>query len=150
MTPESHQLVQESWARLAADPDAVARRFYDGLFELAPQTRALFAHTDLALQRRKLMQMLAEIVQMIDAPERSVPELAALGRRHVGYGALASHYDAVGAALLGALEESLGDAFTPKVREAWMETYRMIAAIMRRAAERMPGMLTGEMPVARE
>ena len=150
MTPESNRLVQESWTLLAADTDAVARRFYDGLFELSPHTRTLFAHTDLEAQRRKFVQMLADVLQMIDAPERCVPELAALARRHVGYGAISPDYDTVGAALLGALEQSLGDAFTPRVREAWMETYRMIAGIMRRAAERMPATLTEEMPIVRE
>ena len=149
MTSESHRLVQESWALLAADVDAVTRRFYDTLFQLAPHTRAAFARTDFDAQRRKLSQMLDDVVRMLDDPEALLPELAALGRRHVGYGTDSADYDAVGSALLVTLEDSLGDAFTPRVRDAWMETYRTIAGIMRRAAARMPAMLTGELPVVR-
>lgn len=146
MHPDTLRLVQESWARLSENRDALARQFYENLFDLAPEARALFAHTNFDTQREKLVQMLGDVVRMMDDPERCIPELAALGRRHVGYGAAAGHYDAVGAALLAALEQSLGDEFTPRVRDAWMETYRMIAAIMRRAASRLPGTLTGEMP----
>jgi hemoglobin-like flavoprotein len=150
MTPESHRLVQESWTLLAADVDAVTRRFYDTLFQLAPHTRAAFTNVDLDAQRRKLAQMLDATVRMLDDPAALLPELAALGRRHVGYGIDAADYDAVGSALLVTLEESLGDAFTPRVRDAWMEAYRTIAGVMRRAAARMPNMLTGEMPVVKQ
>lgn len=149
MTPESRRLVQESWTRLADDADTVARRFYESLFELAPHARTLFDGTDVDAQRRKFVQMLDDILRMLDDPERFIPELAALGRRHAGYGTEAADYDTVGAALLATLEESLGDDFTPRVRDAWMETYRTIAGVMRRAAERAPAMLTGEIPAAR-
>jgi len=150
MTPELHQLVQESWTRLAADAPSVARRFYANLFELAPRSRILFARVDPERQQQAFVLMLDDIVRLLDQPERCIPELAALGRRHVAYGVEPADYDTVGSALLVTLEESLGDAFTPRVRDAWMEAYRMIAAIMRRAAARMPAMLTGEMPAVQE
>jgi hemoglobin-like flavoprotein len=149
MTPESRRLVQESWVRISADADTVASRFYEILFELAPGARALFANTDLAGQRRKFVQMLDDILRMLDDPAASIPSLAALGRRHVDYGTQPADYDTVGAALLTTLEESLGDDFSPAMRDAWMETYRTIAGIMRRAATRPPGTMTGEMPVMR-
>lgn len=145
MTPESSRLVRETWAVLAADADAVSRRFYGTLFQLAPSVRPAFARTDIAVQRVKLVAMLDAIVRTLDDPAALLPELAALGRRHVGYGAEPADYDAVGAALLATLEETLGDAFTPRVREAWMEAYRTIAAIMRRAADRMPVAAHGDL-----
>ena len=83
------------------------------------------------------MRMLGTLVTMLDDERRFVSELAALGRRHVGYGASAADYDAVGAALLIALERGLGERFTPATREAWAEAYRLMAAIMRRAAVRL-------------
>lgn len=146
MLPDSTRLVRESWTLLAADADTVARRFYETLFALAPHARTLFAHTDFAAQRRKLVLTLDTAVRLLDDPATLFPELAALGRRHVAYGTTPADYDAVGAALLATLEETLGDAFTPRVREAWMEAYRTIAGVMRRAAERAPNFLTGEMP----
>ena len=47
---------------------------------------------------------------------------------------LAEHYDAVGAALIGAIEHFAGDAFTPKVKAAWTEAYAIVANAMRTAA----------------
>jgi hemoglobin-like flavoprotein len=48
-----------------------------------------------------------------------------------------SHYDTVGAALLWTLEQGLGAAFTAEVREAWTETYTILATVMRQAGAEM-------------
>jgi hemoglobin-like flavoprotein len=149
MTPESNQLIRESWARVAPDSDVLGQAFYERLFEIDPDARALFARSDMNVQRTKIMQMFAEIVRMIDDPEQYVPDLAALGRRHVGYGTRSMDYQSVGAALLWSLEHALGSHFTPAARDAWAEAYRMIAGVMQRAAARMPSALTGEIPAAR-
>ena len=44
------------------------------------------------------------------------------------------HYETVGAALLWAMEQSLGATFTPEVRAAWTELYRTISIEMQAAA----------------
>ena len=90
--------------------------------------------------------MLAEIVRVLDRPELLVSEVAASGRRHVGYGVHDRDYEDVGAALLWALENHLGAAFTPDVRAAWREAYTLLAAVMQRAAHRVSG--TVSQPVA--
>ena len=59
--------------------------------------------------------------------------------RHVAYGVTDRHYDSVGEALLRALDEILGDAFTDDVRAPWVEAYALLAAIMRRAAGHTSG-----------
>ena len=143
MRSESTELVRASWHRVAPDAESAAAYFYDKLFELDSEARALFARTDMAAQGRKVMAMFAEIVRLLDDPEGFVPDLAALGRRHVEYGARDGDYDSVGAALLWTLERQLGPDFTPEVRDAWAEAYRMMAGVMRRAAARHAG-LTGE------
>ena len=115
---------------------AMARVFYDRLFELDPATQRLFASTDMEAQGRKFWQMLAEIVRVLDEPDELVGQTAALGRRHLGYGVTDNQYESVGAALLWALEQALGSAFTPDVRDAWSEAYLIIATVMRRSAAR--------------
>ena len=134
MTPQRQQLVRDSWRHIEPIAIPSAQFFYDKLFELDPTARPLFARTDMAAQHQKVMDMLTQIVQAIDDPERFVTELAELGRRHAGYGAREADYASVGAALLWTLERGLGDGFTPEVRDAWAEAYRMMAGIMRRAA----------------
>ena len=56
MSPEQKALVKETWQKAAPTADAVARLFYDRLFEIDAATRSLFKKTDLTEQRRKLIQ----------------------------------------------------------------------------------------------
>jgi hemoglobin-like flavoprotein len=136
MTPETERVVRDSWARF--EPVAVqsAGFFYEKLFELDPEARPLFARTDMEAQGRKVMQMFAEIVRMLDRPEALVSEVADLGRRHVHYGVRDHQYDSVGIALLWTLERGLGAGFTAEVRNAWTEAYLLVSTVVRRASAR--------------
>ena len=62
MTPKQVALVQDSFAKVALTSEAAAMLFYDRLFDIAPQTRAMFPD-DMIEQRRKLMAMLAGVVK---------------------------------------------------------------------------------------
>jgi hemoglobin-like flavoprotein len=136
MRPETERLVRESWSRFQPVAEPSARFFYEKLFELDPEAQRLFARTDMEAQGRKVMQMFAEIVRMLDQPEALVNEVAELGRRHVRYGVSDGQYDSVGTALLWTLERGLGPAFTDEVRNAWTEVYLLISTVLRRAAAR--------------
>ena len=136
MTPESEALVRQSWPALSARGEALAVRFYERLFEMAPEQAQLFAATDMVSQRRKFMAMLHEIVRRLDTPAELVPEVAALGHRHVGYGVTKRDYGVVGEALLLALSDELGPAMTPELRRAWREAYVLMAKLMERGAGR--------------
>jgi hemoglobin-like flavoprotein len=139
MTPEQQELVRKSWAQFEPAVRGAGAHFYDRLFELDPGARRLFAATDMAVQEAKLMQMFGDIVRSLDQPAELVPEVAALGRRHTHYGVQDADYESVGAALLWTLEQGLGEAFTPEVRDAWSEAYLLVATVMRRAAAREHG-----------
>ncbi|GAA4479584.1 globin family protein [Microbacterium panaciterrae] len=131
---DSHHidLVQSTFASVVPISDLASRIFYDELFALEPDLRALFAD-DLTEQRRKLMMMLGAAVNGIGDWESTAPVVRELGSRHVGYGVQPAHFGAVGAALLTTLEKGLGDAFTPAVREAWTECYVLISSEMKDA-----------------
>ena len=45
MTPEQVQLVQQSFSKVAPIADQAALMFYDRLFEVAPQVKAMFPPT---------------------------------------------------------------------------------------------------------
>ena len=136
MNAVTERQVRESWARFEPIAIASARYFYDKLFELDPAAGRLFAQTDMEAQGKKVMRMFAEIVRTLDQPETLVAEVADLGRRHMHYGVQDSQYDSVGTALLWTLEQGLGEAFTPEVRDAWTETYLYVSTIARRATMR--------------
>ena len=126
--------VQRTWEMVLGDGDDLARTFYDRLFTTDPSLRQLFAETDMAEQRKKVMQIITVAVRGLGKLNELTPAVEALGRAHAGYGVKNEHYQTVGAALAWTLAQRLGPAFTPEVREAWTRTYVTLAGIMQRAA----------------
>ena len=133
MTPAQVVLVQQSFTKVQPIADRAADLFYDRLFATAPAVRPLFPD-DMSDQKRKLMKMLATAVANLHQVEKILPIIEDLGRKHVQYGAKPEHFDTVGDALLWTLEQGLGEAFTPAVKEAWAATYATIANTMKGAA----------------
>lgn len=133
MSPQQIELVQSTWQQVLPIREQAAALFYGRLFEADPALRALFRR-DLATQGRMLMQALHAAVTGLHRLEALRPTLEALARRHVGYGVQPAHYDTVGSALTWTLQQGLGEAFTPPVREAWAAAYAQIATTMRTAA----------------
>jgi hemoglobin-like flavoprotein len=129
MTPEQVKLVQESFAKVVPISDQAAVIFYDRLFEIAPSVKSMFTG-DMAEQRRKLMTMLAAVVNGLGNLESILPAASALAIRHVSYGAKTEHYPVVGSALLWTLEKGLGDAWTPEVADAWTAAYGTLSGYM--------------------
>jgi hemoglobin-like flavoprotein len=128
-------LVQESWEQVLPIADTAAQLFYQRLFELDPSLRRLFTQTDMAEQRKKLMQMITVAVRGLTRLDELVPAVEALGNRHAGYGVTDAHYDTVATALLWTLAQGLGEGFTPEVRGAWIETYNILATVMQNGAK---------------
>ena len=129
MTPDQIKLVQQSFSKVAPISETAAVLFYDRLFEIAPQVKAMFP-ADMAEQRKKLMATLAVVVNGLGHLESILPAASALAQRHVGYGARAEHYPVVGAALLWTLEKGLGDAWTPETAAAWTAAYGALSGFM--------------------
>jgi hemoglobin-like flavoprotein len=138
MSPEQKALVKQTWQKVAPTAESAARLFYDRLFEIDATTRPLFNASNLAEQRRKLIQALTIVVHGLDHLEVLVPNLQSLGRRHAQYGVTDGHYDTVGAALLWTLEQGLGSDWSLEVKAAWSEAYVLLADVMREAAHEAP------------
>jgi hemoglobin-like flavoprotein len=134
LTPRQKELVQTTWEMVVPIADAAANLFYGRLFELDPALRPMFAKSDMAEQRKKLMTMLTMVVRGMDRLDQLVVGIQQLGKRHAGYGVTDAHYATVGAALLWTLEQGLGEAFTDEVKEAWTATYTLLAGVMQDAA----------------
>jgi len=129
MTPEQVTLVQQSFSKVAPIADQAAVMFYDRLFAIAPQVKAMFP-ADMTEQRKKLMATLAVVVNGLSNLESILPAASALAQRHVAYGAKAEHYPVVGSALLWTLEKGLGDGWTPDVASAWTAAYATLSGFM--------------------
>jgi hemoglobin-like flavoprotein len=111
------------------DGDDVVRRFYDRVFQLAPDTRHLFPD-DLDELRANFLDTLTELVRSLDDLPGFALQTRSLGARHRGYGVRAEHYRIVRTALLATLAESLGEAFTDEVDRAWTQAYDLMAEVM--------------------
>ena len=80
MTPKQVALVQDSFAKVALNSEAAAVLFYDRLFDIAPQMKAMFPD-DMIEQRRKLMAMLAGVVKGLGNVEQVLPVAGGLAKR---------------------------------------------------------------------
>ena len=133
MTPEQIEVVQSSWEKVKPISEKAAELFYGKLFELNPAYRELFP-SDMTEQGRKLMAMINTAVNGLNNLEAIVPAVEEMGKRHVGYGVKDEDYDTVGEALLWTLDAGLGDDFTDDVKQAWTDTYVILATTMKNAA----------------
>jgi hemoglobin-like flavoprotein len=127
-------LVQRSFKAVAPIADEVGPMFYARLFETHPELRPMFAE-DIQPQARKLVRMLAMVVNGLHRLDAILPAVEDLARRHRDYGVVAAHYPVVGETLIWTLEQGLGDAFTPAVKQAWIIAYGTLSRAMIAAAE---------------
>jgi nitric oxide dioxygenase len=133
MTPLQIDLVQDSFALMVPRRAEASAIFYQRLFALAPETRALF-RGDLAEQGRKLMQVLATIVRNLSDLGPLLNSVDYLAQRHVGYGVRDDHYPLVGQVLIETLRQCLRQSFTPETERAWGYAYTILSGRMIRAA----------------
>lgn len=133
MTPDQITLVQDSMKKVIFMKDQLAAEFYDRLFAIRPDTRALFKG-DMPAQRQKLMSTLVIAVSNLHDLSKIDAAVRGLGQRHAGYGVKPKDYDDVGAALLHTLERHLGKDFTPELKSAWASVYGSLSKAMIAAA----------------
>lgn len=133
MSPQQVTLVRSSFALVAPIATQAAALFYDKLFERDPALKPMF-RGDMAVQSRRLMEMIGAAVGLLDRPETLDTALRGLGARHAGYGVQPAHYATVGGALLDTLAAGLGDEFTAETREAWAVMYAHVSRVMQQGA----------------
>src|SRR5215831_11746205 len=115
MTPEQVDLIRHSFDAIWPIRRKLAGRFYSRFFELAPNAKRLFP-SDMERQHLKLMDMIAAIVGALDKREIFQSIIRHTGRQHAR------------------LEKQFGAAFTPELKEAWIELYRNEQSEMLRVA----------------
>lgn len=129
LTARQVDLVKAGFSELLSGGDAPMVRFYQRLFERAPELKDLFSQ-DIERQARKFVQSLRVIVGGLSSTEKAAPVLQRLGQRHQGYGVQSDHYAIVGRALIDTIEAELGDGFTDEMRESWVAAFDLVASLM--------------------
>ena len=132
-TPDQVRLIQSTWLDLKPAGEQVGLLFYQRLFEIDPGLRPMFSR-DLVPQARKLVAMLSAVIDGLERLDALLPRVAALGRRHAGYGVQPAHYRTVGQALIWTLRRGLGPSASEPVIGAWTAAYALLADAMQTAA----------------
>jgi hemoglobin-like flavoprotein len=126
------RLLRQSLELVAPVADELIAACYDRLFTGHPQPRPMFPAA-LDGRRDRLFAAVTALVTHYDDPEVLRPALAAMGRRHERCGVCLEHYVAVGVALLGALREFAGPAWTAEYDGAWIRAYTFAVGAMMQA-----------------
>ena len=124
------ELLERSFDLVKPQADEFVDSFYNNLFTMYPEAKPLFAHSNMAEQKKKLLASLVLVVENLRNPDVLGDSLKGLGARHVKYGALPEHYPLVGNSLLTTFEQYLKGDWTPEVKQAWVDAYGAITEIM--------------------
>jgi len=125
--------IRRTWAAAVRNHAVTGELFYNRLFSIAPETRALFKG-DVQQQGMKLMTTMEFIVDHLDQLGKLIPEAEDLAIRHLRYGVSSDHYPAVGEALIWTLQQALGTGFTAADEAAWRRAYALLSDAMIAAA----------------
>ena len=134
MSKRQIDLVTSTFEKFLKAGDSGAIRFYERLFETAPDLSKLF-QGDVDRQANMFLQTLNVIVGSLSSTERAARVLERLGHKHHGYGVETDHYSVVGTVLVATIQDALGDDCTGEASDAWTAAFRLISSIMISAGE---------------
>lgn len=133
LSPQTIAIVKATVPALAEHGTAITGAMYRRLFE-DPKIAALFnkANQENGAQVHALATAVLAYARNIENLGALGPAVERIAQKHIGYAIEAEHYPYVATALLGAIEEVLGDASTPDILAAWGEAYWFLADILKR------------------
>jgi nitric oxide dioxygenase len=110
----------------------ITRLFYANMFKAHPELTSLFNMGNQAsgAQQQSLASAVFAYAANIGNPGALGPVVNRIVHKHVSVGIRAEHYPIVGHHLLGAIAETLGDAATQPLLDAWAEAYGSLAKLL--------------------
>ena len=109
--------------------EEITTRMYEILFSNYPETRELFGEAP-ENQHKKLASAIVAYASNIDNLEVLGKAVETMAQRHVKTNVKPEHYPMVGASLLEAIKDVLGEAATDDVINAWKEAYFFLGDIL--------------------
>ena len=136
----TRELVCSSFPLIERVAPQAGTMFYGRLSAIAPEVLPQFRR-DLsqenfrpAAERRfmQLAQFIHSTAQYAGLPDSAGHDatVGGLAQRHVGYSTRAPHYAPLGQAFMWTLDQCLGAALTPAMRQAWSDTYEALVVSM--------------------
>ena len=102
--------------------ETLTRHFYQRMFRENPEVLAFFnpAHQHAGTQQRALAGAICAYAQHIETPEVLADAVELIAQKHASLQILAEHYPIVGANLLAAIQEVLGEGATDAVIDGFI------------------------------
>lgn len=138
-TAKTISLIQATVPVLQQHGEAITTHFYQLMFREHPEVKAFFneAHQAHGTQARALAGAVLAYAAHIDRLDELAGALPRIIQKHAALGVLPEHYPIVGACLLRAIQEVLGDAATDDILAAWGEAYQALANLLIAAEEQV-------------
>src|SRR5690606_37167270 len=132
LSSSSRDLIHASVPVLREHGETITRCFYSRMFERHPELRNLFnmGNQQSGAQQQSLASALYAYAANIDNQAALAPVVSRIVHKHVSLGVRAEHYPIVGENLLAAIGETLGEAATPELIDAWGEAYGLLAGAL--------------------
>ena len=111
--------------------EQITTRMYELLFSNYPEVKPLFEGAP-ENQHSKLANTIAVYAANIDHVEMLEKAVEIMAQKHVETQVKPEHYPMVGASLLQALKDVLGDNASDEIIQAWEEAYFFLANILMR------------------
>lgn len=132
LSDQTIALVKATVPALEAHGLAITRRMYERMFQ-NEAIRDLFNqshHGETGSQPKALAGAVLAYARNIDNLGVLAGAVERIAQKHVGLNILAEHYPFVAEALLGAIQDVLGEAATPEILTAWGEAYWFLADLL--------------------
>ncbi|HKS13280.1 MAG TPA: NO-inducible flavohemoprotein [Pseudomonas sp.] len=138
LNAQQRAIIKATVPLLESGGEALTTHFYNMMLNEHPEVRPLFnqAHQASGAQPRALANGVLMYARHIDQLEQLGGLVGQIINKHVALQILPEHYPIVGACLLRAIEEVLGEEIaTPDVIDAWGAAYQQLADILIAAEE---------------
>lgn len=131
LSEQTIRIVKQITPAVAANAEAITRRFYQRMFEGNPEVKAYFnqAHQHSGGQQRALAGAICAYFTHIDQLEALGPAVELIAQKHCSLGIEPEHYPIVGKHLLAAIKDVMGDAATDEIIAAVAEAYGVLAEV---------------------
>ncbi len=138
LSTQTVDIVKATAPVVKENASTITKRFYQIMLNGYPEVRPYFnsAHQGSGKQAEALANAVVAYALNIDKLQNLGPVVNKIVAKHVALDIKAEHYPIVGACLLQAIAEILGEAITDEVAAAWSEAYNFLADILICAEEK--------------
>lgn len=154
LSPNARPYIDASVPVLREHGLTITRTFYRNMFQAHPELTNLFNMGNQAngAQQQSLAAAVFAYAANIDNADALGPVVNRIVHKHASVGIKPEHYPIVGRHLLGAIQETLGDAATAPLLAAWDEAYSQLANLLIDAEKNLyakAGVAAGELRAMR-